>query len=89
MIKFPTQVMSIVKITKMDLIDHNKPDLKGAFRDVIFITLANGDVKRLDLYANEDVTTIDTWKYKKTKYSKEIKIFEHWDVSKIATQEED
>ena len=42
MITYKEQVMSIVKITKMRLIDSHKPDLLSPLRDVIFIYLANG-----------------------------------------------
>ena len=58
MITYERQVMSIVKITNMKLIDHHKPDLKSALRDVIFITLANGEIKRLDLYSFHKVSRI-------------------------------
>lgn len=69
--------MSVVKITKMQLIDYHKPDKKAPLRDVIFITLANGEIKRLDLFSELDVSNIDYWEYKKTNRSKEICLFKH------------
>lgn len=89
MIKYKTQVMSVVKITKMEMIDTHKPELRGVFRDVIFITLANGEIKRLDLYANSDTTNIDYWEYHKTSKSKEIVLFKHWNVEDYATSEDE
>lgn len=89
MIMYETQVMSVVKVTKMDLIDTHKPELRGALRDVMFITLANGETKILDLYANIDVTTCDYWEYHKTKKSKEIVLFKHWNVEDYATSEDE
>lgn len=86
MITYERQVMSIKKITKMELIDHHKPNLHGPLRDVIFITLANGEVKTLDLFADSDVTNVDYWEYKKTWKSKEITLFKHWDVNEIAEE---
>ena len=89
MITDEKQIMSVVKITNMELIDSHKPDLKGPLRDVIFITLANGEIKRLDLFAESDVTNIDYWDYKKTKKSKEITLFKHWNVEDYATNEDE
>lgn len=86
MITYERQVMSIVKITNMELIDHHKPNLKGNLRDVIFIVLANGEIKILDLFAEMDATNIDYWEYKKTWKSKEKVIFKHWDINEIAEQ---
>ena len=86
MITYERQVMSIVKITNMELIDHHKPNLKGNLRDVIFIALANGEIKILDLFAEMDATNIDYWEYKKTWKSKEKVIFKHWDINEIAEQ---
>ena len=84
MITYERQVMSIVKITNMKLIDHHKPDLKSALRDVIFITLANGEIKRLDLSSDSDVTNIDYLEYEKTWQSRKIILFKHWDIEKVA-----
>ena len=84
MITYERQVMSIVKITNMKLIDHHKPDLKSALRDVIFITLANREIKRLDLSSDSDVTNIDYWEYEKTWQSRKIILFKHWDIEKVA-----
>ena len=84
MITYERQVMSIVKITNMKLIDHHKPDLKSALRDVIFITLANGEIKRLDLSSDSDVTNIDYWEYEKTWQSRKIILFKHWNIEKVA-----
>lgn len=89
MITYERQIMSIVKITKMELIDHHKPNLRGPLRDIIFITLANGEIKRLDLFAESDVTNIDYWEYKKTKKSKEITLFKHWNIEDYATNEDE
>jgi len=89
MITYPEQVMSVIKITKMKLIDHHKPNLAGPLRDVIFINLANGEVKRLDIFADSDTTNVDYWDYEKTWMSKEKVLFEHWDVNKIAVEIED
>lgn len=86
MITYERQVMSIVKITNMELIDHHKPNLKGNLRDVIFIVLANGEIKILDLFAEMDATNIDYWEYKKTWKSKEKVIFKHWDINEIAEE---
>lgn len=86
MITYERQVMSIVKITNMELIDHHKPNLKGNLRDVIFIALANGEIKILDLFAEMDATNIDYWEYKKTWKSKEKVIFKHWDINEIAEE---
>ena len=86
MITYERQVMSIVKITNMELIDHHKPNLKGNLRDVIFIALANGEIKILDLFAEMDATNIDYWEYKKTWKSKEKIIFKHWDMNEIAEE---
>ena len=86
MITYERQVMSIVKITNMELIDHHKPNLKGNLRDVIFIALANGEIKILDLFAEMDATNIDYWEYKKTWKSKEKIIFKHWDINEIAEE---
>ena len=87
MIKYKRQVMSVVLVTKMELIDTHKPELRGALRDVLFITLANGEIKRLDLYANSDVTNIDYWEYHKTRKSKEKTLFKHWNIEDYATSE--
>ena len=84
MITYERQVMSIVKITKMELFDQHKPNLKSPLRDVIFITLANGEVKILDLFAEMDATNIDYWEYRKTKKSKETVIFKHWNIEDYA-----
>ena len=86
MITYKEQVMSVVKITNMRLIDHHKPNINGRLRDVIFITLANGEIKRLDLFAESDVTNIDYWEYRKTWKSKEKVIFKHWDINEIAEE---
>ena len=86
MITYERQVMSIKKITNMELIDHHKPNLKGNLRDVIFIVLANGEIKILDLFAEMDATNIDYWEYKKTWKSKEKVIFKHWDINEIAEE---
>lgn len=77
--------MRITKITNMELIDKHKPNLKSPLRDIIFISLANGEIKRLDLFAEMDVTNIDCWEYKKTNKSKEKVIFTHWDLDKYAS----
>lgn len=87
MIMYESQVMSVVLITKMELIDTHKPELRGALRDVMFITLANGEIKRLDLYADIDATTCDYWEYKKTWKSKEKTLFKHWNIEDYATSE--
>ena len=97
MITYKEQVMSIVKITKMRLIDSHKPDLLSPLRDVIFIYLANGEVKnlangvvkRLDLFAESDTSNVDHWNYEKTWMSKEKVLFKHWDITKYAVEIED
>lgn len=89
MITYKEQVMSVVKITKMRLIDSHKPDLLSPLRDVIFINLANGVVKRLDLFAESDTSNVDHWNYEKTWMSKEKVLFKHWDITKYAVEIED
>ncbi len=85
MITYERQIMSIIKITNMKLIDRHKPDLRSKPRDVIFITLANGEVKRLDLFSDSDFTNIDYWEYEKTWYSRKIILFKHWNIEEVAT----
>lgn len=86
MITNKNQIISIHKITKMQLIDHHKPDLHGPLRDVIIITYANGDFRILDLFSNMDVTDINYWKYQETIKSITVEIFKHDDISKYANE---
>lgn len=89
MITHKRQIMSIVKITNMELIDHHKPNKKSPYRDVIFIALADGDIKKLDMFAEMDVTNIDYWEYKKTWKSKEKVLFKHWNINDVAEEEQE
>ena len=89
MITYKEQIMSIVKITKMRLNDSHKPDLLSPLRDVIFIYLANGVVKRLDLFAESDTSNVDHWNYETTWMSKEKVLFKYWDITKYAIPYED
>ena len=89
MITSKEQIMSINKITKMQLIDHHKPDLHGPLRDIIVITYANGDFRILDLFSKMDVTDIQYWEYQETVKSIRVEIFKNEDISKYAKEIDD
>lgn len=74
------QILYITKITNMKLIDKHKPGKPSPIRDVLFVTLASGEIRRLDMFAMQDTTDIEYWDYEKTWRSKEISIWKHLDI---------